>query len=451
MAEMFALADCDSFYCSCETAFRPALTNRPVIVLSNNDGNVIARNAAAKKLGITMAAPVHTLKALIQQHHIVVCSANFALYADMSSRVMAVLADFTPALEVYSIDEAFLNVTHLSALPASEQQECTEVIRATVRQWTGVPVSIGIGATKTLAKVANHAAKKLESGIFVFNQRHQEHQQKQTLDALLNALVVEEVWGIGHRRGAWLRQHGIRTALELQQADIAWLRKHLSVVVARTALELRGVSCLPLTTIRPQKQQVGVARAFGRDVTAYAELKEAIAYYAARACEKLRENGSLARHLTVYLTTNPFRKHTAQYSQSASVMLPRATAYTPDVVTQAHALLAKLYRTGYSYHKAGVLLGRLTTDAYEQLDLFASLAPLSDDSRQVQQREQEQQPGWEWEQERAVMDAVDMINRRFGHDTLRLAASGIERPWGMRQAHVSPRYTTQWNELVRAY
>lgn len=417
---MFALADCNNFYASCETVFRPELAERPVIVLSNNDGCVIARNALAKKLGIKMAVPVYTLKELIQQHHVVVCSSNFALYADMSNRVMDVLARFTPALEMYSIDESFLDV---SPIALAEQYNHAARVRSTVRRWTGIPVSIGVGATKTLAKIANHGAKQLPGGILVLD-------QEPTIDALLGALVVEEIWGIGHRRGAWLRQHGIRTALEFKQADTAWLRRHLSVTVARTSLELRGVSCLPLSAMRAKKRQICVSRSFGKEVESFQDMKEAVAHYAARACEKLRANGSLARTLTVFVTTNGFRKNTPQYRKSATIKLPRATAYTPEVIAQAHALLARIWRPGYAYHKAGVLLDDLTTDTYEQLELFASPPPASVD----QQR---------------LMATMDAINGRFGRDTVRVAASGLERPWKTSQANVSPRYTTRWEELLQ--
>lgn len=445
---MFALADCNNFYASCETVFRPELADRPVIVLSNNDGCVIARNALAKQLGIKMAVPAHTLTALIAQHHVVVCSSNFALYADMSNRVMDVLATFTPTLEMYSIDESFLDVSPIS--PSDHYLHAIRM-RSTVRRYTGIPISVGIGPTKTLAKIANHAAKQLESGILVLDpldpfdalaqqeQRHQAQQRNSAtdglLDRLLDALVVEEIWGIGHRRGAWLRAHGIRTALEFKRADIGWLRRHLSVTVARTALELRGISCLPLAAMRAKKQQICVSRSFGREITTLAEMKEAVAHYTTRAGEKLRANGTLARTLTVFVTTNGFRADRAQYHKSATVKLPRATAYTPEIIAQAHALLAKIWQPGYDYHKAGVVLGELTTDAYEQLELFAAPPPAPEDRRQA----------------RTVMAAVDQINARFGRDTLRLAASGIERPWGMRQAHRSPRYTTRWDELVRAY
>lgn len=454
---MFALADCNNFYASCETVFRPALAERPVIVLSNNDGCVIARNAQAKQLGIKMAVPAHTLTALIQQHHIVVCSANFALYADMSNRVMDVLATFTPTLEMYSIDESFLDV---SPIAPSDRYLHAIRMRSTVRRYTGIPISIGIGPTKTLAKIANHAAKKLDSGILVldlaldaaldlpntpnaaldpFDQGQQAKQGNSAtdglLDRLLDALVVEEIWGIGHRRGAWLRAHGIRTALEFKRADIAWLRRHLSVTVARAALELRGVSCLPLSAMRAKKQQICVSRSFGREITTLGEMREAVAHYATRAAEKLRANGTLACTLTVFVTTNGFRADRAQYRKSASIKLPRATAYTPEIIAQAHALLAKIWQPGYRYHKAGVVLGELTTDAYEQLELFAAPPPAPEDRRQA----------------RTVMAAVDQINARFGRDTLRLAASGIERPWEMRQANRSPRYTTRWEELVRAW
>jgi len=290
----FALADCNNFYASCETVFRPDLEGRPLVVLGNNDGCIIARSNPAKALGIPMGAPLHSVASLVAKHGVAVCSANFALYGDMSSRVMAVLGRFTPRLDVYSIDEAFLD---LAAVPPEDRRAYATLIRQTVHQWTGIWVSLGVGATKTLSKLANERAKKLPGGVLALCSEDE-------TAALLRAMPVQEVWGIGPARGSFLRRHGIETAHDLACADAHWVKRHLYVPVARTQLELRGVSCLPLEAIRAPKKQVCCSRSFGRPIVALGELKEAVAQYASWACEKIRAQHSAAAVATVFLQTN---------------------------------------------------------------------------------------------------------------------------------------------------
>ena len=418
-APVFGLADCNNFYASCETVFRPHLAGKPVIVLSNNDGCVIARSREAKALGVPMGAAAHTLKALIKAQGVVVCSANFPLYGDLSQRVMDVLGRFTPALDVYSIDEAFLDLT---PVPPQERASYAGRIRAAVHQWTGIWVSVGVAPTKTLAKAANDTAKHQPTGALTL---HTEAE----IDVLLRTLAVEDVWGIGARRGATLRAHGITTAYALKQASHAWVKRHLYTPVARTQLELWGVACLPLEAARATKQQIMSSRSFGQPVQELGDLKEALAQYATRACEKLRAQRSLARVITVWLSTNQFREDEPHYSRSCTLTLPRATAYTPEIVRSAFAGLERLYRPGLRYHKTGIALADLVADTVIQPTLFTP----PPDARQTE-----------------VARVMDAINARFGRDTIHLAATGVTQRaqrWRMRQAHRSPRYTTQWSEL----
>jgi DNA polymerase V len=419
-ASCYGLADCNNFYAACETVFRPKLAGKPMIVLSNNDGCVIARSQAAKALGVTMGQPAYELTALITRQDLIVCSANFALYGDMSARVMEVLARSAPRLDVYSIDEAFLDLT---VVPPSRRARYAAHLRAQVRQWTGIPVSIGLASTKTLAKAANDRAKKLPAGILELG-------SQTGIDTLLKEMAASDVWGIGQRRGAFLRTQHIETAYDFKCADTAWVRRQLSVVSARTQLELRGISCLPLDEGREPKQQIMSSRSFGTPVRELAALKEALAQYTTRATEKLRRQHSLATTLTVFISTNVFREDERQYHKSATVTLPRATAYTPEILGVAHRALERIYRAGYRYHKAGVLLGGFVSDAYEQGDLFA--AP--PDPRHE-----------------ALMQVLDTVNRRFGRDTLHLVSVGKrgQRAWEMKQAHLSPHYTTRWSDLAR--
>ena len=421
LPEAIGLADCNNFYASCEAVFRPTLRGRPTIVLSNNDGCVIARSPEAKRLGITMGVAVHTLRALIAREHVAVCSANFALYGDMSGRIMDVLARYTEHLDVYSIDEAFLD---FSAVAPDEREQLATHIRATVYRWTGVRLSLGVARTKTLAKGANDAAKHLASGVLVLGSEDAE-------DEMLHGMDIEDVWGIASRRGTTLREHGIATALALKRADPAWVKRHLYLPVARTQMELRGIACLPMEpgAATATKQQIMCSRSFGRQIDSLAELRQTLATYTARAAEKARAQHTAATSLTIFITTNHFHEDQAQYSQSCGTMLPRATHDTCELLAAALHALERVYRAGYTYHKAGVILSGFVADDVQQETLFD--AP--PDPRH-----------------RKVMALMDTVNARYGRDTLRLLTSGLTRPWGMRQEHRSPRYTSRWSELAHA-
>ena len=421
---IFALVDVNNFYASCERVFDPKLANRPLAVLSNNDGCLIARSQEVKALGIPMGAPYHQYKPLLQHHKVVVLSSNYALYGDMSRRVMECLATFTPDQEVYSIDECFLGfdgVAH-SALPALGQR-----IRETVGQWTGLPVCVGFGPTKTLAKVANFVAKKrTKDGVFSLC-------DGMVREAVLPTIPLTEVWGIGSRWAARLKPFGIETAQQLREAEATAIRQTLNVVGERIVYELRGEACLELEQVPPPKQNIMTSRSFGKVVTDKGQLLEAIADYAARAALKLRGQGSRCGGLSVFLKTNRFQKNKPQYSNSCAWSFDVATSDSREIIDAARQCLAALYRPGFAYHKCGVMLLDLVPAAEVQGHLFQASKHQHSDQ---------------------LMAVVDSLNKRMGRGTVQFAAQGLERgqhrrTWGMRQQWRSPRYTTRWEELVK--
>ena len=422
MVKVFALLDCNNFYVSCERLFNPGLEGRPVVVLSNNDGCIIARSNEAKALGIKMGEPFFQCRQLIAAQRVEVFSSNYPLYADLSQRVMDILAQLEPEVEVYSIDEAFIGLP--PATPAA-LAETGRRIRATIRRQVGIPVAIGFGPTKTLAKVANRVAKKQpeHGGVFVLPEAGRER------DQLLAALAVDDVWGIGYRSAAKLAARGIRTALALSQADDDWLRKRLTVTGLRTAMELRGVSCLPLDESPAPSKSITTSRSFGRPVADLGGLREALATYVSVASAKLREQHLKAGCLQVFLSTNRFRPSEPQYANSMTVSLAQPSASTPELIRQATAALRRLYRPGFAYQKVGVILLDLAPAGYAQPSLFHPPRP---------DRE-------------ALMAAMDRINQRWGRDTLHIAATGFLRSWKNQQNRKSPAYTTSWHELPVVY
>lgn len=414
----FALVDCNNFYASCERVFDPTLAGRAVVVLSNNDGCIIARSEEAKALGIRMGQPLFECRDLIARHGVHVFSSNFGLYGDLSRRVMETLASFTPDMEVYSIDEAFLDLAGIPGDPAAY----AGTIRRTVQQWVGIPVSIGIGPSKTLAKAAAKAAKKHPAcgGVLDMTGREEE---------TLAGIGVEDVWGVGRRYAKLLRSHGILTALDLRNAPDAWVKKHMTVAGLRTVLELRGTSCLPLEDAEPPRKAILCSRSFGRKVYRIEELEEAAAAYAARAAEKLRDQSSAASAIQVILIELPFNEGYPK-TRICSATLPVATAYTPELIRTAKALLRRVYRKGPAYRKVGVMLSGIVQRGQVQLSLFHE--------------------GREGDREIGLMHTVDAVNRRWGRGTLAFAASGFARPWWMRQARRSGQFTTSWNDLPTA-
>ncbi len=419
MADPIALVDCNNFYASCERLFRPDLRGKPVVVLSNNDGCVIARSNEAKALGVAMGAPWHLHKAAFAQNGVVVCSSNYTLYGDLSARVMTVLRQFTPDLEVYSIDEAFLHLAGFEDRLDSHARQ----LRATVLQWTGIPVSVGIGPTKTLAKVANRTAKKQPAMGGVCDLMAAGDQT-----AALAAMELTDLWGVAARTAARLTKLRIDTPLKLRNADLAVIRKHLGVVGERMVLELRGVPCHGFALAAPPNKSIVASRSFGRPVTERHELEQAVAAYAERAAEKLRRQNLAASILTVFVTTNPFKPQERQYAASQAVTLPVASADNTVLLRAAKVGVGRLWRDGYRYKKAGVMLLDLVPAATVQGDLWtAADAP----SR------------------RRLMAAIDTVNAEHGRGTLHFAASGVQRGWALRSEKRSARFTTEWGELLR--
>ena len=363
--KVFALVDCNNFYASCERVFDPRLKHRPIAVLSNNDGCIVARSNEVKALGIPMGVPYFEQKALIQKHNIKVFSSNYQLYGDMSQRVMDSLRLFAPDIEVYSIDEAFLRLDHLQ--PRDLYDYCT-TIRAKVMQWTGIPVSIGIGPTKVLAKVANRVAKKqTDEGVFDIRSR-------ETQDEILKTLDVKKLWGIARRWAERLNRMGIETALKLRDAHPHIIRKQLSVVGERLLRELRGQSCIDLEDVQPRKNIMS-SKSFGNLLTEKAPMQEALSNYASRACEKLRKQNSRAQAVYVFVQTNNFRETDAQYSNGITCSLTVPSSDTRTIIEAARFCLDRIYKPGYRYKKTGVMLLDLIPASQEQKHLFADSVP----------------------------------------------------------------------------
>jgi DNA polymerase V len=421
MPPVFALVDCNNFYASCERVFQPKLTGQPIVVLSNNDGCVVARSNEAKALGIRMGVPEFQIRPLLRAHHVQVFSSNYTLYGDLSQRVMETLEQFSPDLEIYSIDEAFMS------LAGFERRNLTDygrAIRKTVKQWTGLPVSVGIAETKTLAKIANRIAKRTADTDGVFDLLACPDR-----DTLLSRVAVEDVWGIGPSSARLLTQQGMKTALQLRQADEHWIRTHMGVVGLRVVAELRGHSCLDLDACPAPKQGITCSRAFGRSVCTLAEMEEAVSSYVARAAEKLRREGLAATVLTVFVMTNAFTEE-PQYRNSVTCSLPVGTDMTSALIRTALRGLRTIYRDGYRYKKAGVMVTALVPASRVQPDLF----------------DQQDRP-----KSKRLMTALDALNARWGAGTLQYAASGLSKPWKTQCHHRSPAYTTNWDELPIAH
>lgn len=422
---MFALVDGNNFYVSCERVFNPQLTDKPVVVLSNNDGCTVARSQEAKALGIKMGVPWFQVQSLARKHGIIALSSNYALYADMSDRMMTLLGQFAPYQEIYSIDECFLGFDDLSRDLTSHGQ----TIRRQIKRWLGLPVCVGIGPTKTLAKLASHVAKKQSHWRGVCNLSVL---PEATLNNLLAAVDVGEVWGIGQRMRAKLNNLNINTVLALKQADTVLIGRMFSVTVKRTVLELRGISVLQLDEVTPARQQILCSRSFGMPVTQLVGLQEALTSYITRAAEKLRCQSSVTDVLHVYIRTNPYRKRDAQYQQGITVPLREPLCDTLKLVQAGLWGLKRIYRAGYRYNKAGVILMNLAPAGIRQAALFTDDAAIADRTQ-------------------SLMKTVDLINRRMGQDTLFLAGAGIAKDWHMKQEHKSPCYTTAWKELAVAH
>jgi DNA polymerase V len=415
MPDPVALVDCNNFYVSCERLFQPALRGKPVVVLSNNDGCVIARSNEAKALGVEMGSPWHLNKRTFADAGVIVRSSNYALYGDLSSRVATVLRQFSPNVEIYSIDEAFLSLAGFRDL-----QDHATCLRKRVLQWTGIPVSVGIAPSKTLAKVANRRAKKIGDGVCVLMD-----QESQT-DAL-SELGLTDLWGVARRMEKRFYAIGIKSPLQLRETDPAILRKHFGVVVERMARELSGFPCLELVEIDAPKKSIMASRSFGQPVTSRIEIEEAVASFTERAALKLRRQNLVAGVVTVFVNTNRFNVQDRQYGNSRVVTLSVATGDSRKLLGAAIRGLDDIWRDGYRYKKAGVLLDELCPVEQVQSDLWG----VPDDAKS-----------------KSLMAAVDQINQRHGRETVRLATSGVDQRWKLRCEHRSAHFSTAWSDLL---
>ena len=417
LLQSIALIDCNSFYASCERIFNPKLLGKPIVVLSNNDGCIITRSAEAKALGIKMGEPYFKAKKIIEKNNVKVFSSNYSLYGDISQRVMEILLGFSPEVEIYSIDEAFLN---FKGFKNHELLTYCKHIRQTIKQWVGIPVSIGVGSTKTLSKIANHLAKKEADyeGICILK-------SDEKIEEALNRIEIGDVWGIGRHFSKFLRNYEVRTAKQFAFLDRRWIRKNMGVVGEKIQLELCGVSCLDLELLPSPKKSCCVSRSFSRPIEKIEELQESIANYGSRVAEKIREEGLIAQSMSIFVLTNHFNKKEKQYSSSIKLQLDYPTSDSKLIVKRAVEGIKRIYKEGYRYKKAGIILYELHSSSSVR-GLLDYDKPRTD----------------------SLMRSLDEINYRYGSATLRLAAEGIRRSWHMRREKVSPCYTTSFDQLM---
>ena len=416
---MIALADCNNFYVSCERVFNPLIRNKPVVVLSSNDGCVIARSNEAKVLGINMGAPVFKNRHIFEKNGVYIYSTNFALYGDYSSRVMSVLSGAFPRIEVYSIDEAFLDY---SGFP--EHIEHARDMRNKVMQYTGIPISIGIAETKTLAKVANRIAKEeLSSGVFYLHCPNM-------IRSYLKRLSVYKLWGVGRRYAETLELHGIRTAYELTQRSDRWIQSNMSILGLKMVKELRGIPCFELATVWQRKKSICTSRTFGKEVYHFNQLAQAVSTYAAMCGAKLRRQGSCAKVVTIFIRTNPFKhQYRVNYKGVQSIRLETPANDSIEIISAAMIGLRSIYRSDCIYKKAGVIVSGIVPQSQIQLSFFDNIGDI--------------------EKRHRLMQAVDTINDSYGNMKIRLAINGFDRKWKLGQGHLSPCYTTRIDELIR--
>ena len=414
------LVDCISFYVSCERLFNPKIRKKPVVVLSNNDGCIISRSNEAKALGIKMGEPYFKAKDIIVKNKVDVFSSNYSLYGDLSRRVMRTLKRFNTEIEIYSIDEAFID---LSNFPDSEVEKVGREIRETVLQWTGIPTSIGIAKTKTLSKVANHIAKKKQSGVTSLI-------GIENLDPILEKVEINDVWGVGRQLTKFYQKNGIYNAKQLKNKSNTWIKKCSNVLSSRTAMELRGVPCIDLETTQTKRKSCVVSRSFGKRIESFQELKEAVANYCLNASEKIRSESLVAKAITVFVRTSPFQRDYGYYSNSKTIDFPIATNNSLETVKTAIAILESIFRSGCRYQKAGVMLTGLRDDDGRK-NLFSSEKD---------------------EKIKTLMQSIDNTNYRYGRSTLSLASAGVHKKWNMRRQYSSKIDTADFHclPIIRA-
>ena len=413
---MIALVDCNNFYASCERVFRPDLENKPIVVLSNNDGCVIARSNEAKKLGIKMGEPAFKKREVFERNKIKTFSTNFILYGDMSKRVMSILRNNSKEIEIYSIDEAFLECYN------EDLNTYGVNLRKKVKQWTGIPVSVGIAETKVLAKIANHIAKKYrKSGVFILD-------SKEIIEKALKFTAIEEIWGIGRNHARRFKEYGINTAYDLTCIEESWIKRKFSIVVLRIAKELKGIKCLDIESQHKTKKNICTSRSFGNPTSDYNTIKAAISTFAVRCCEKLRKQKTSTSELRIFIYTNPFNPKHKQYYGTKKIKLERATNDNQIIVQEVIKGLQKIYKKGYIYKKAGVIVSNITQENQVQLNLFD----------QIRNREKYTK----------ISKVIDRINSSMGRDKLRIATQGFDRKWKMKQEQLSQCYTTRIDEIL---
>jgi DNA polymerase V len=417
---MYALVDCNNFYCSCERVFNPRLEGRPVIVLSNNDGCAISRSEEAKALGIAMASPAFMMRDMLEKHNVAIFSSNYTLYGDLSDRIMGTLESFVPKIEKYSIDEAFLD---LNGMIHADLFQLGITIRGAIKKNLGMPVSIGIAATKTLAKMANRHAKKNYKNAAVFWAANQS-----LTNEMLAATSVNDIWGIGGQHALFLTRHGFRTAADFVDAPKEWVRKNLSVVGLRLLYELRGISSIGWEEVKPVRKNICTSRSFGKRITEKNRIAEAMANYAAACAAKLRAEKTCCRRLRVFIQTNPHKTEEAQYLRSVDIELQRASNHSGEIIRAALRGLDLIFKPDYLYMKCGVTVNDLVPESAVQASCF-DLADRTKNGR--------------------VMETVDKINRRIGREVVRSAVQGFERSYRLKAEYLSPCYTTRMSDILK--
>lgn len=415
---MIGIIDANNFFVSCERVFRPDIQNKPVIVLSNNDGCVISRSNEVKSLGVPMGVPVFTVKELLERNQVTRFSSNFALYSDMSSRMMSILKFLTPRIEVYSIDEAFIDFSGVDDIGKQAQY-----IRQQIRKCVGIPTCIGIAPTKTLAKIANHLAKKdsMRNGVCVLD-------KDSDIDVVLRFLPVNEIWGVGKKTSEQLMRSGIKTGYSLKQANPCWIRKKFTVTIERIVHELNGVVCFQVAPELSTRQSIQITRSFSEKIQEFSVLREVVATYATKLAEKLRCNNLQTTNVVVYVSTSRYESAQRSYYNKIQINLPVATSGDYDLIKASTEGLASIFKRGYDYHKAGVIALDLRSENQEQLSLFDQFTQNSEKTKQLGA-------------------AFDKINKRYGSGTVHMAACGSTLSWKDKKTQKSPAYTASWSEL----
>jgi len=411
-----ALIDCNSFYVSCERLFNPKIKNTPVVVLSNNDGCVISRSTEAKKLGIKMGEPYFKVKELVRKNNVQIFSSNYSLYGDLSRRVMKVLKGFSDKIEIYSIDEAFIDLSHIKD---ENIEDYGKRIRERVLKWTGIPTSVGISCTKTLSKVANHVAKKNKTGVIFL---------KDNIDDVLKNFDISDIWGVGRQLSKLYIKNGINNAYKLKNISNSWVKKSTNVLGAKTVMELRGIPCINLETEETKRKSCCVSRSFGRKIESLNKLKESITTHCLNAAEKIRNDNQTTRSITVFIRTSPFDKNRKYYSNSLTIDLPVAINNSLELVKVAIEGLKKIYKYGYFYQKAGVILSKLSEAGEKNLNL---LTPILENKSQT------------------LMKAIDVTNAKYGRNVISVAQAGINNSWKMRREHSSKIDTASFDSLPK--